>query len=151
MARMYSGSKGKSGSKKPINKESPVWMSYKPKEIEMLVVKLAKEGKSSSQIGLYLRDAYGIPNVKTIAKKSITEIMEEKKLLPRLPEDLVAIMRRTFKLRKHLEKNKHDQVAKRGVTLAESKIRRLVKYYKRSNKIAEEWKYNPEELNLYVS
>ena len=50
MARMYSGSKGKSGSKKPLSRV-PSWAPYKEKEVEKLVIKYSKAGKSSSEIG----------------------------------------------------------------------------------------------------
>ena len=52
MARMHSRKKGQSGSKKPLKKEKPTWIRYKPAEIELLIVKLAKEGKTSSEIGI---------------------------------------------------------------------------------------------------
>ena len=43
MARMHSRKKGKHGSKKPAKKSTPSWTRYKPKEIEMLIAKLAKD------------------------------------------------------------------------------------------------------------
>ena len=150
MARMHSGAKGKAGSKKPAHKTKPVWVRYKPKEIEMLVVKLAKEGKTPSQIGLIMRDLYGIPDIKFIVGKSITQMMKEKELLPQLPEDLTALMKKSIMLRKHLEINKKDETAYRGLQLTESKIKRLVKYYKRAGKIEEGWKYDPEKIKLLI-
>ena len=45
MARMYSRKRGKHGSKKPAKKTVPSWTRYKPKEIELIIVKHAKEGK----------------------------------------------------------------------------------------------------------
>lgn len=151
MARRYSGSKGKSGSKKPIKTSVPAWVTYKPKEIELLVAKLAKEGKSSSQIGLYLRDAYGVANVKTLTKKSITDIMHDKELLPEIPEDLISLMKNALTLRKHIEKNKHDETGRRGLVLTESKIRALVKYYKKKGRLSAEWKYNPQDVTMYLA
>ena len=150
MARRYSGKKGKSGSKSPVEKKSPIWVRYKPKEIEMLIVKLAKEGQTSSEIGIHLRDSYGVPSVKDITGKSITKIMSEKNLLPKLPEDLMNLMRRALKLRDHLEENHGDTTAKRGLEITESKVRRLVKYYQENEKIPADWKYNPKEAKLYV-
>ena len=44
MARMYSGKRGKSGSKKPLKKTAPSWVRLSAKEAEMLIVKMAKEG-----------------------------------------------------------------------------------------------------------
>ena len=53
-------------------------------------------------------------------------------------------------LRKHLEKNKKDYSSKRGLELTESKIRRLVKYYKKRKVLPEDWKYDPEKAKLLV-
>lgn len=150
MAKMHSRKKGKSGPKKPLKPSKPTWLRYKPKEIELLVTKLAKEGKAPSQIGLVLRDTYGVPDTKSLTEKSITEIMAEKKLTPELPEDIVALMRKSIAIRKHLEENKKDQPAKRGLLLTESKIRRLLKYYKRVGRIAVDWKYDPAKLKMYT-
>ena len=135
MARKYSRSKGKAGSKRPARKTLPTWVRYKPKEVELLIVKLAKDGKTPSQIGLFLRDTYGIPDVKRLTKKKITSVLEERKLLKEIPEDLMSAIRKSVLVRKHLEENKKDQTAKRGLELAESKIRGLIKYYKKTGKL----------------
>jgi len=150
MARMYSGARGKSKSIKPIKKTNIGWLTYKEKEVELLVTKLAKEGKTPSQIGLFLRDNYGIPSVKRVTTKRISALLKEKNLLKDIPEDLMALIRKTVLLRKHIEKNKKDESAKRGLILTESKIKRLVKYYKRSKKLPMEWKYDPENIKLYI-
>jgi len=76
MARMYSRKKGRAGSTKPSVLKIPTWERYDPKEVETLVQKLAKSGKSSSEIGIILRDTYGIPTVKPIVNKKITEILK---------------------------------------------------------------------------
>jgi len=149
MARMHSRKKGKSGSTKPV-KKNLTWMKYKPKEVELLVVKLAKEGHAASKIGLILRDTYGIPDVKAITKINISDILEKKKLLPKLPENLTALLKRVVAQQKHLETNKKDVVAKRGLQLTESKIRRLVVYYKKAGKLPKDWNYNPKRVNLLI-
>ncbi|MFC1769068.1 30S ribosomal protein S15 [Nanoarchaeota archaeon] len=150
MARMYSRKKGKAGSKKPDKKQTPSWSRYKGKEVELLVVKLAKEGKNPSQIGLYLRDVYGIPDAKTVCEKSITAILKEKDLQKEIPEDLMALIKRSVQLRKHMLVNTKDQTAKRGLLLTESKIKRLIKYYKLNNRLPEGWKYDPEKAGLFL-
>lgn len=150
MARMHSRRRGKSGSTKPAEPKKPTWVSLKPKEIEMLVSKYAKEGKSASQIGLYLRDEYGVPSVKDLTGKSVTAILKEKKMNPDIPEDLMALMRKSVLLRKHMAANKKDMPGKRGLQLTESKINRLAKYYKGSGALPANWKYNPEEIRLLV-
>ncbi|MFW6450316.1 MAG: 30S ribosomal protein S15 [Nanoarchaeota archaeon] len=150
MARMHSRKRGVSGSNKPYRKSPPSWVRYKPKEIEMLVVKLAKEGKTASQIGIILRDSYGIPNVKDITGKKLHKILEEKKLSTEIPEDLMGVIKKNIKVRKHLEDNPTDKVAKRGLQLAESKIKRLVKYYKREGRLSADWRYDPEKVRLLI-
>jgi len=150
MARMYSRNKGQSKSVKPTRKTSLSWLTYKQKEVEMLISKLAKEGKTPSQIGLFLRDNYGIPSVKNIAEKNITSILKEKKLLKEIPEDLMALIRKTVMLKKHLEKNHKDESAKHGLNLTESKIKRLVKYYKKTKKLPMDWKYDTERIKLFI-
>ncbi|MDI3473945.1 MAG: small subunit ribosomal protein [Candidatus Woesearchaeota archaeon] len=151
MARMHSRARGKAGSKKPLEFKRPVWLRYDEKEIVMLVEKLAKTGMTPSQIGLTLRDSYGIPDVKKIVGKSITDILEEKKLAPELPEDLNALLVKAAKLNKHMEENKLDMTAVRGMLLTESKIRRLVKYYSKKNKLPEGWHYRRSDLKLIAA
>jgi small subunit ribosomal protein S15 len=150
MARTHSRAKGVSGSKKPVKKSVPGWIRYKPKEVELLIGKLAKEGKSPSQIGLYLRDTYGIPDVKTLAGKKITKILDEKKLLTVVPEDLRALIKKAALIRKHLEENKQDKPALLGLQLTESKIKKLVKYYKLSGRMPVAWKYDPNKASTYL-
>ncbi len=150
MARMHSRKKGKSGSKKPAKLTTPTWVSLKPKEVEMLVFKYAKEGKSLSKIGLFLRDEYGVPSVKALTGKTVKQLLAEKKILPEIPEDLMALMRKAVLIRKHQEENRKDQSAKHGLQLTESKINRLAKYYKRTGAIPTTWKYDPEKIKIYV-
>ena len=149
MARRYSGKKGKSGSKKPSNSDFS-WVKYSTAEIEQLVVKLAKTDKPSAEIGLILRDSYGIPDVKKITKKSINQILKEHKLNPELPEDLFSLMKRQMELQKHLTKNKQDQVAKRGLILTKSKIKRLADYYKQRKKLPQNWVFSEERTKLII-
>ena len=151
MARKYSGKHGKSGSKKPTKAVKHSWMTYGAKEVEQLVLKLAKAGKTSSQIGLILRDSYGIPDVQSITNKKILKILDENKVTAELPEDLMALIKREITLIKHMEKNKHDMTAKRGFQLTESKINKLSKYYKNNGRLPSNWKYDREKIKLIVS
>jgi len=147
---MHSRKRGKHGSKKPAKKTAPSWIRYKAKEIELLIAKLAKEGKSSSQIGILLRDVYGIPSVLALCGKSIGTILQEKKLLSEVPEDLTALFRKYAAIRKHIEANKHDETAARGLHLTESKIGRLTKYYKRNGRVPETWKFDTETAGFFA-
>jgi len=145
---MHARRKGKSGSTRPPRKTPPEWVRYTPEEVEALVVKLAKEGHPPSMIGIILRDQYGIPLVKQITGKKITQILREHGLAPEIPEDLQNLIRRAVNLRMHLEEHPKDIHSRRGLQLIESKIHRLVKYYKRVGKLPSDWKYEPEKVRL---
>jgi small subunit ribosomal protein S15 len=147
---MHSGARGKSRSTKPSSPAKPSWLSQSNKETELLVVKYAKEGKSPSQIGIFLRDEYGIPSVKLITGKSVTQILKEKELLAEIPEDVMALITKIVLTKKHMDENKKDMTAIRGLKLAESKINRLVKYYKTTGRLRPDWSYDPERIKLYV-
>ncbi|MDP3990269.1 MAG: 30S ribosomal protein S15 [archaeon] len=149
MARMHSRAKGKSGSTKPIGKV-PAWAPYKGKEVEKLVVKYAKAGNTASEIGMILRDSYGVPSVKTFTDKRITEILIEQNLAKELPEDILSLIRKLNDVKQHLEKNKQDKTALRGFQLTNSKLRRLVKYYKRNDKLPAEFNLDISRLKMYL-
>jgi len=150
MARVYSGKKGKHGSKKPPIKEAQRWVKIKPQDIEKLVVNLAKERKTSAVIGLILRDQYGIPDVKAATGKTVSKIMRENKLYPTMPEDMLSLLKKAVLLREHLQQNKSDKHSRRGLENLESKIRRLGKYYSRTDILPKGWRYNPNEAKLIV-
>ena len=151
MARIHARVKGKSRSHRPLKADVPKWVEKKPKEIETLVVKFGKQGMSSALIGLTLRDSYGIPSVKNITKKSVTQILKENKLTEEIPEDLRNLIIRSIAIRKHLEINKKDNVSKRGLKLTESKILRLQGYYKDNKVLPATWNYNPKRAQLMVN
>ncbi len=138
---MHSRRRGISGSKKPLLEPNPSWLQYKQDEIETLIVKLAKTGISQSQIGLTLRDTYGIPDVEKITGKKLGKILQEKELQPELPEDLHSLTKRAAQIKKHLETNKKDMHSKMGLQRTESKIFRLIKYYKNTGRLPRDWKY----------
>ncbi len=147
---MHSRKKGKAGSKKPLKKTVVSWVRYTPKEVELLIIKLSREGKTASHIGMLLRDTYGIPDIKEFMGKSITEVLKEKNVNPKIPEDLMALIKKNIMVKEHLDKNHKDMTAKHGLELTQSKIRRLVKYYKRSKRLPQEWVFDPEKLKLLV-
>lgn len=146
---MYSRKRGKSGSRKPVERNMG-WVKYKPEEIEEIIVKLAKEGHGSAQIGLALRDQYGIPSVRDYSKVRIARILKKHGVYPKMPEDMLNLLGRAVSLRNHLSDNPHDYTSKRGLWLTESKVRRLAKYYKTKKILPHDWKYGPEEARLLV-
>ena len=148
MSRMYSRRKGKAGSKRPAKLEAP-WVTYSSKEIEELVVKLAKQGLQTAQIGLALRDQYGVPTVR-INNIKLSQIMVAHQVAPKFPEDMFNLMKKAVNLASHMTTNKTDYTSKRGLELTESKIRRLAKFHIRNKTLPATWKYNLEQAKLLV-
>ncbi|MBY8980412.1 MAG: 30S ribosomal protein S15 [Candidatus Lokiarchaeota archaeon] len=150
MARMHSRKKGKSGSTRPARLEKPVWVELSSEEVENEVIKLARKGFSQSLIGVILRDSYGIPLIKVVTGKSISQILKEKDIETPLPEDLTNLVKKALTLRKHLESNHKDLDSKKGLQRTESKIYRLIKYYKSKKLLASDFKYDPDKIRTIV-
>ena len=148
MARIYARKHGKAGSKKPLVPAQ--WVSYSGEEVERLVVKLAKDGLQPAMIGLVLRDQYGIPSVKAAAGRTVTGMLANNNLLGAIPQDVFNLLKKAVRLRAHLEANRRDNTSKRGLELLESKIRRLVKYYRATGKLPADWTYDAERAKLIV-
>jgi small subunit ribosomal protein S15 len=128
----------------------PEWIEYSNEEIEELILKLTKEGNSTSMIGIILRDQYGIPDVKLVTGEKITKILEKHGQGLEYPEDLMNLIRRAVNIREHLDENPKDLHTRRGLRIIESKIRRLVRYYTREGVLPEGWRYDPRSAALLV-
>ncbi|MHA1302664.1 MAG: 30S ribosomal protein S15 [Candidatus Heimdallarchaeaceae archaeon] len=150
MARMHARMKGKAGSTRPYRTEPPEWLEYDNEFILKKIEELRRQGLSSAMIGTILRDQYGVPSVKELLGKKMTQILDEKNLRPKYPEDLTSLIRKAVNLRRHLEENPKDLHNKRGLILVESKIRRLVKYYKKKGIFPEKFKYQPDKAGLLL-
>jgi small subunit ribosomal protein S15 len=150
MAKMHARRRGKSASAKPLVTENPEWVTMSKEEIEQMVVKLAKEGMTSAKIGLVLRDNYAVPSVRLATGKTVYEILTEHEMKPEIPDDLMALMRRAINVNNHMLENKKDMANNRNLQLIESKIRRLVKYYKREEVLPQTWEYSLKNAELLL-
>ena len=108
MARMHARTKGKSGSTHPMREKHPEWSSLNPREIEGRILELAKSEKSTSEIGMILRDQYAVPDVKIATGKTVSQILAQNKIVPELPEDLQSLIKTALKLKKHIDHHKKD-------------------------------------------
>lgn len=140
MARMHTRKRGRSKSRRIYSTEKPDWVQFSNEEVEKMIVDLKKDGNSSSNIGIKLRDQYGIPGSKVVLGKKIGVVLKDAGLTDPVPEDLMNLIKRYKNVSKHMTENKRDMSNKRGQALLMAKILRMVKYYKRSGYLAPEWK-----------
>ncbi|CAE7693531.1 COG3 [Symbiodinium microadriaticum] len=84
----------------------------KPEDVCDHICKLAKKGLTPSQIGVTLRDSFGVPQVKNVTGNHILRILKTNGLAPTLPEDLYYLIKKAVSIRKHLDKNRKDKDAK---------------------------------------
>merc|ERR1719507_32593 len=114
-----------------LRRRAPSWMKMKTEDVCDHICKLAKKGLTPSQIGVTLRDSFGIPQVKSVTGNKVLRILKTAGLAPQLPEDLYYLIKKAVAIRKHLDRNRKDKDSKFRLILVESRIHRLSRYYKR--------------------
>ena len=150
MSRMHSGRKGHRGSNRPHSSEAPAWSTIDKAEIEELIVNLAKEGHSTAMIGTILRDCHAVPNARLVTGERVSETLARNGISGKYPEDLMNLMRKALNLMDHLSSNQKDLHNRRQLSLCESKIRRLARYYIGTGKLPQDWVYKQDQLRLMV-
>jgi len=73
---MHSNGKGISASALPYRRSQPSWSKATPEEVCDQIFKFARRGLSPSQIGVILRDSYGVPQVKSVTGNKILRILK---------------------------------------------------------------------------
>ncbi|XP_003387500.1 PREDICTED: 40S ribosomal protein S13 [Amphimedon queenslandica] len=151
MGRMHTPGKGISKSSLPYRRSVPTWLKLSPEEVKEQIYKLAKKGMTPSQIGVVLRDSFGIAQVKWITGNKILRILKAKALAPSLPEDLYHLIKKAVSIRKHMEKHRKDKDSKFRLILVESRIHRLARYYKTKSVLPPNWKYESSTASALVA
>jgi small subunit ribosomal protein S15 len=116
-------------------------VTYKPEEVKALVLKMAKDGATPSQIGATLRDDYAVPLAKPVLGKSITAVLKEGNAEPKMPQDLQDLIDRAGRVKRHLGEHKSDRKNVHALELIEAKIYRLSKVYKKRGILPSDFKY----------
>jgi small subunit ribosomal protein S15 len=144
---MHTRRRGSSGSDKPVADDPPEWSDVDADAVENRVVELAEQGHDPSQIGMKLRDegvqGTPVPDVKLATGKKVTDILEAHDAAPEVPEDLRNLLEKAVRLNEHVEANGQYHQNRRALQNIESKIRRLVDYY-RGDELDEEFTYSYE-------
>ncbi|MBE5729177.1 30S ribosomal protein S15 [Candidatus Parvarchaeota archaeon] len=128
----------------------PHWVVYKPEEVENIIINKYEQGMTKAKIGAMLRDQYGVPSVRDLTGKNIADILKEKSVKEELPEDLMALYRKAVKLHIHLQKEKKDKKSRRSFVILESRINRLINYYKKRHALPTDYKYTINNARLVV-
>jgi small subunit ribosomal protein S15 len=150
MSRIHSGHKGRAGSHRPYPLTKPAWVTVSQEELVDQAAQLSKTGLSAAQVGLHLRDSLGVPSARAVTGKRLGTLLKEKGVQPEIPDDLQALLKRVVHLQRHLETHPKDLSNRRGLTLMESRIRRLARYYRQRKRIPETWRYTAAAAALQV-
>jgi len=150
MSRIHSGHKGRAGSHRPYPLTKPEWVTTTKEEMVTQAVSLSKTGLSSAQVGLQLRDSYGVPSARSVTGKRLETLLREAGVAPEIPDDLQALLKRVVHLQRHLETHPKDLSNRRSLTLMESRIRRLARYYRQKKRIPDTWRYTSATAALQV-
>ena len=150
MSRIHSGRKGRAGSHRPYPPTPPTWTTLSKEEVVEEAVKLAKGGMSSAQVGAVLRDSFGLPSVRLATGTRLAPLLAENGVKPDLPEDLQALLKRVVHLQRHLKAHPEDRSNRRGLSLMESRIRRLAHYYRQRKMLPANWSYTAATAVLQV-
>lgn len=145
MARMHTRRHGKSGPKIPEVKKK---VEADKTRVLKTILEYSKLGMSESQIGRNIKARYNV-YVKQLFGKGVAQILRENNALT-YPEDLLSLIKKAVKLRKHLSTHHKDYHNLLALRRTESKIYRLSKYYKSTGKLPQDWTYDPEKAELLV-
>ena len=103
----------------------PTWVKMKEPELKKTILDLS-EKYAPSQIGIILRDQYGIPTTKVFGKKLkayLTELGIDRN------EDLENAEKKVEKMKEHLKDNITDRKAKHKLQHAQSRLNITRKYF----------------------
>eukprot|EP00997_Jenningsia_sp_PLL12_P008310 NODE_5066_length_605_cov_196.401079_g4373_i0.p1 GENE.NODE_5066_length_605_cov_196.401079_g4373_i0~~NODE_5066_length_605_cov_196.401079_g4373_i0.p1 ORF type:complete len:152 (-),score=25.10 NODE_5066_length_605_cov_196.401079_g4373_i0:73-528(-) len=151
MGRMHSNGKGISNSCLPYRQSAPAWLKTTARDTVKMICKMAKKGTPPASIGITLRDAHGIGQVKAVTGRKILRILKHNGMAPEIPEDLYNMIKKAVTVRKHLEKSRKDKASKYRLLLIESRIHRLARWYRKVKQLPSKWKYESSTASTLVA
>jgi len=108
----------------------PVWLKMSEEELRKLVLELA-EKYQPAQIGLILRDQYGVPTTKVFGKKLSAYLREAGK---NEFFELKNVEKKVEAIKEHMKNNGQDKKAKHKLQKSMSKLNAMRKYSERRKK-----------------
>jgi len=107
--------------------EKPVWLKTSEEELKKIIAELA-EKYQPAQIGLILRDQYGIPTTRIFGKKLAFYLKEIGKYNEKI--ELENITKKLERMDEHLKNNKQDKRTKHKIQKAKSRVEIKKKYFR---------------------
>ncbi|KAF2322776.1 hypothetical protein GH714_030606 [Hevea brasiliensis] len=96
-------------------------LKISPQDVEENICKLTEKGLTP-QIGVILRDSYGISKVKSVTGSKILRIIKAHGFAPEIPQHLYHLIKKVVVIRKHSERNREGKDSKFRLILVESRI-----------------------------
>ncbi len=153
MAKMHSKKKGKSKSRKPILDSGEFGRGtdkLSKDEIAELAVNYARQGMGPALIGEKLKKDHGVRYVKQATGSRLVKVLEGKGVKSEYPHDMLDLMTKAVRVRRHLARNKQDTYSRVRLIRIESKLLRLSRYYRSRGVLPSAWKYDPRQAELIV-
>ena len=125
-------------------------LTLSDEQIVKLVVDYAKQGTRQAQIGQRLKDEHSVPYIKQIFNKRLGSVLKENGFKQDIPQDMMDLLTKAIKLRRHIERNHNDIHNKTSLHRVEAKIWRLSNYYKDNGQLPSDWKYDPVKVALLI-
>lgn len=102
----------------------PVWLKMTEEELKKLILELSDKYQPA-QIGLILRDQYGVPTTKVFGKKLSAYLKEAGK---NEFFEVKNVEKKVERMKEHMKNNLQDKKAKHKFQKANSKLNALRKY-----------------------
>ncbi len=150
MAKMHTGGHGKSKSRKPKLEGSANADNGAMQDAKTLILGYAKQNMHPAMMGQVLKEKNNVPYIRQMFGKRLVEMLEQEGFKRELPVDMLDLIKKAVNMREHIAANHNDAHNKLRLIRTESKIWRLIKYYKRRKTLPADWKYEPEKAALLV-
>jgi len=118
-------------------------------QIDNIIKELWNKGYTPSQIGKELKEKYNIRVKDVLNKKLVRYAIKELNLKQEIPEDLLYLFKKINRMLKHLESHRKDMVTKKKLEELESRVKSLIKYYKKKKKLPQTFEYSRDIAKMY--
>lgn len=148
MARLHTRKHGKSKSRKPTLADAK--LDADKAKVEKAILECSKQGMDGAAIGREVKEKHGAGYLKPLLGMRLDKFLSSKGVEKKIPDDLMALMRKAVGMHKHLGANHRDVYGKLRLARVEAKIGRLSKYYRNEGRLPVDWKYNPAQAALMI-